>query len=258
MSLAPTILLEDSQLLRYSRHLFLPQIDITGQEKLLSSRVLIIGLGGLGSSAALYLASSGIGELILNDFDTVDISNLQRQVIHGTPDIGEQKTLSAERALRRLNPDVQFRCLDTRLEGEALGETVANVDLVLDCSDNFSTRFAVNAACVRAKKPLVSGAVIRFEGQLSVFNKNSPDSPCYNCLYPYQGELAETCAQNGVIAPLPGIIGSLQALEAIKELIGIGESLSGSLLLLDALTLEWKRLRLKKNPHCATCGIPST
>jgi molybdopterin/thiamine biosynthesis adenylyltransferase len=246
--------MEDNQLLRYSRQILLPQIDIEGQEKLLASRVLIIGLGGLGSPAAMYLASAGVGELVLNDFDKVDLSNLQRQIVHGTDNLGEPKTASAEKALRRLNPEVRLTPLDRRLEGPVLEEAIAGVDLVLDCSDNFATRFAVNAASVKARKPLVSGAVIRFEGQLAVFRPDLPDSPCYNCLYGQQGELAETCTRAGVVAPLPGIVGSLQALEAIKLLTGIGESLCGSLLLFDGLAMEWHRMSLKKNPRCPTCG----
>lgn len=246
--------MQDSQLLRYSRQILLPQIDIAGQEKLLASRVLIIGLGGLGSPAAMYLAAAGVGELVLNDFDRVDLSNLQRQILHGTDDLGEPKAASAERALRRLNPDVKLTPLNRRLEGADLEQAVTGVDLVLDCSDNFATRFAVNAACVKARKPLVSGAVIRFEGQISVFRPDRPDSPCYNCLYGQQGELSETCTRTGVVAPLPGIVGSMQALEAIKLLAGVGKSLCGSLLLFDALTMEWQRMGLKKNPRCPTCG----
>jgi molybdopterin/thiamine biosynthesis adenylyltransferase len=246
--------MEDNQLLRYSRQILLPQMDVEGQEKLLNSRVLIIGLGGLGSPAAMYLGAAGVGELVLNDYDTVDLSNLQRQIAHGTENLGEPKTVSARKALERLNPEIRIDTLDQRLEGSALEQAVAGVDLVLDCSDNFATRFALNAACVRARKPLVSGAVIRFEGQLAAFTPNRPDSPCYNCLYPDRGELAESCSQTGVIAPLPGIIGSMQALEAIKLLTGIGNPVSGRLLLLDALAMEWHQIVLRKNPKCPTCG----
>jgi adenylyltransferase/sulfurtransferase len=246
--------MEDSQLLRYSRQILLPQIDVDGQDRLLRSRVLIVGLGGLGSPAAMYLAAAGVGELVLNDFDRVDLSNLQRQIVHGTPDLGEPKTESARQALERLNPDIRIVTLPRRLEGADLAAAVDGVDLVLDCSDNFNTRFAVNAACVRARKPLVSGAVIRFEGQLAVFRPDQPESPCYNCLYGVSGELAESCARNGVIAPLPGVIGSLQALEAIKILAGIGKDSSGSLLLFDGLSLEWRSIALKRNPSCPTCG----
>lgn len=246
--------MDDHQLLRYSRQILLPQIDIEGQQKLLNARVLVIGLGGLGSPAAMYLAAAGIGELVLNDYDRVDLSNLQRQIIHGTDNLGEPKVESARKTLARLNPDITLRTLDRRLEGADLDAAVAAVDVVLDCSDNFATRFAVNAACVKARKPLVSGAVIRFEGQLAVFTPEQPDSPCYNCLYPAQGELPDNCARNGVIAPLPGIVGGMQALEAMKLLLGIGETASGRLLLFDALNLEWRQMKLRRNPHCPTCG----
>lgn len=246
--------MQDEQLLRYSRQILLPQIDIGGQERLLASRVLIVGLGGLGSPAAMYLAAAGVGELFLNDYDRVDLSNLQRQIVHGSENLGEPKTASARKTLERLNPGIRITTLDLRLEGSELDEAVAGVDLVLDCSDNFTTRFAVNAACVRSGKPLVSGAVIRFEGQLAVFDSGRPESPCYNCLYATQGELAETCSQTGVIAPLPGIIGSMQALEAVKLLAGAGQSLAGWLLLFDGLHMEWRRLALRKNPLCPTCG----
>jgi adenylyltransferase/sulfurtransferase len=249
--------MQDDQLLRYSRQILLPQIDIEGQERLLAARVLIVGLGGLGSPAAMYLAAAGVGELVLNDFDRVDLSNLQRQILHGTDDLGTPKTASAERALRRLNPGVKFTPIDRRLEGADLEQAISGVDVTLDCSDNFATRFAVNAACVKAKKPLVSGAVIRFEGQLAVFRPDLPESPCYNCLYGHQGELAESCTRTGVVAPLPGIIGSMQALEAIKLLAGFGQSLCGTLLLFDGLAMEWQRMSLKKNPRCPTCGSPA-
>lgn len=247
--------MDDSQLLRYSRQIMLPQLDFTGQQKLLDARVLIIGLGGLGSPAALYLAAAGVGALLLNDFDKVDLSNLQRQILHGSDDIGTAKTESARRNLARINPDVHLEPLDRRLEGEDLEEQIAACDVVLDCSDNFATRFAVNAASVKTGVPLVSGAVIRFEGQISTFTPAVAGSPCYNCLYAAEGgELGETCVRTGVIAPLPGIVGSLQALEAIKLITGLGEPLRGRLLLLDALTLEWTQMKLPKNPGCPTCG----
>lgn len=246
--------MDDNTLLRYSRQIFLPQVELAGQTQLLASRVLVVGLGGLGSPAAMYLAAAGVGTLVINDFDTVDLSNLQRQIVHGTADVGRAKTASAADGLTRLNPDVRIETIASRLEGWSLAEAIAGVDVVLDCSDNFATRFAVNAACVAAAKPLVSGAAIRFEAQLIVFDPRQPDSPCYNCIYPDQGELEEGCARNGVIAPLPGVIGSLQALEAIKLLLGSGSSSTGQLLVFDALNLDWQRLRIKKNPHCPTCG----
>jgi molybdopterin/thiamine biosynthesis adenylyltransferase len=251
----PSILtMDDNQLLRYSRQILLPQIDVEGQEKLSNARILVIGLGGLGSPAAMYLAAAGVGELVLNDYDTVDLSNLQRQIVHGTENLGEPKVASAQKTLERLNPEIRIVTLNRRLEGPDLENAVAGVDLVLDCSDNFATRFAINATCVTLKKPLVSGAVIRFEGQLAVFTPGQADSPCYNCLYGTQGELAESCARTGVVAPLPGIIGSMQALEAIKLLLGIGDSPRGRLLLFDALHLEWRQMTLRKNPKCPTCG----
>ena len=246
--------MDDQQLLRYSRQILLPGVDVVGQQELLDSRVLIIGLGGLGSPAAMYLASAGIGHLMLNDFDRVDLTNLQRQIVHDTDGIGLEKVDSARQKLLRMNPDIRVEMLGHRLEAEELEQRVAESDAVVDCSDNFATRFAVNAACVRTSTPLVSGAVIRFEGQIAVFTPGIEDSPCYNCLYPDQGELADSCVRNGVIAPLPGIIGSMQALETIKLLLNIGEPLRARLLLLDALTMEWRCMKLHRNPRCPTCG----
>ena len=246
--------MQDNQLLRYSRQIMLPQVDIEGQQKLLDSRVLIIGLGGLGSPTAMYLAAAGIGRLILNDFDQVDLSNLQRQIAHDTENLGLSKVESAKHTLLRMNPEIQIETVGHQLVDKELEQEIAASDVVLDCTDNFATRFAVNRACVKTKTPLVSGAVIRFEGQITVFTPGFEDSPCYNCLYPDQGELEETCVRNGVIAPLPGIIGSMQALEAIKLIVGIGQSLRGRLLLFDALTMEWNRMSLRKNPECPTCG----
>ena len=246
--------MQDNQLLRYSRQIMLPQVDIEGQQKLLNARILIIGLGGLGSPAAMYLAAAGVGRLALNDFDTVDLSNLQRQIAHDTENLGVSKVESAKYTLLRMNPEIQIELIGHQLEREGLEKQIDRSDVVLDCTDNFATRFAVNRACVRTRTPLVSGAVIRFEGQITVFTPGYDDSPCYNCLYPDQGELEESCVRNGVIAPLPGIIGSMQALEAIKLIIGIGQTLRGRLLLLDALSMEWNRMKLMKNPQCPTCG----
>jgi len=246
--------MQDNQLLRYSRQIMLPQVDIEGQQKLLNARILIIGLGGLGSPAAMYLAAAGIGRLVLNDFDTVDLSNLQRQIAHDSDNLGLSKVESAKHTLLRMNPEIQIELIGHQLEREGLEKQIDRSDVVLDCTDNFATRFAVNRACVRTRTPLVSGAVIRFEGQITVFTPGYDDSPCYNCLYPDQGELEESCVRNGVIAPLPGIIGSMQALEAIKLIIGIGQTLRGRLLLLDALSMEWNRMKLMKNPQCPTCG----
>lgn len=247
--------MDDSQLLRYSRQIMLPQIDIAGQQTLLDARVLIIGLGGLGSPAALYLAAAGVGTLVLSDDDVVDLSNLQRQIAHQSDRIGLGKVTSAELSLRAINPDVTLVPRPYRLTGAALIDEVRDSDVVLDCSDNFTTRFAVNEACVRTRTPLVSGAVIRFEAQLAVFNPAQADSPCYHCLFPDQtGDQEEGCARTGVLAPLPGVIGSLQAVEAIKLLLGIGRHSWGRLLLLDALTMEWQTVRLRRHPRCPCCG----
>lgn len=246
--------MDDDQLLRYSRHVLLPQIDIEGQEKLLSGRILIVGLGGLGSPAAMYLASAGIGQLILCDDDIVDLTNLQRQILHSTKDIGRKKTESAQSVLQAMNPDLTYEWIDRRLGEPELESVVHGVDLVLDCSDNLATRFMINRVCVRTGTALVSGAVIRFEGQIAVFDPASQDSPCYNCLYQDLGESTDSCSRNGVVAPLPGVIGSMQALEAIKYLVNPVAAQTGQLLIFDAWRLEWNRLRLRRNPDCPTCG----
>jgi len=246
--------MNDQQLLRYSRQIMLPQIDIAGQQKLLTAKVLIVGAGGLGSPAAMYLAAAGVGQLSIYDDDQVDLTNLQRQIAHHTPDIGMDKVISTLNTLKKINPEVKVLASKARLQGEALLNEVFAADVVLDCSDNFTTRFAVNQACVVAKTPLVSGAAIRFEGQVSVFTPGVNNSPCYNCLYQSEGEELQNCARNGVIAPITGIVGSIQALEAMKLLMQVGEVLVGRLLLLDGLTMEWQTMRLKKNPQCPTCG----
>jgi molybdopterin/thiamine biosynthesis adenylyltransferase len=246
--------MNDELLLRYSRQILLPQIDIWGQQQLIQAKVLIVGAGGLGCPAAMYLAAAGVGCLTIADPDQVEISNLQRQIAHTTYDLGKPKALSTQETLYALNPNVQVKPLCQRLEGEALTLQVEQADLVLDCSDNFATRFALNRACVTTRTPLVSGAAIRFEGQVAVFDPRREDSPCYNCLYPEREELAERCSEAGIIAPLTGIIGSIQALEAIKLLLGIGQPLTGYLLLVDALTMEWSRLTLPRHPDCPTCG----
>jgi adenylyltransferase/sulfurtransferase len=246
--------MNDNQLLRYSRQIMLPLCDIEGQQKLLAAKVLIVGAGGLGSPAAMYLAAAGIGSITIYDDDTVELSNLQRQIAHHTPDIGTDKVISTRQTLNNLNPDVEVRAVKQRLTGDHLDLEVIAADVVLDCSDNFSTRFAINTACVKHQTALVSGAAIRFEGQVSVFTPGLNNSPCYNCLYTSEGEELQNCATNGVIAPLTGVIGSIQALEAMKLILGIGETLTGRLLLLDGLTMEWNTLKLKKNPKCPTCG----
>lgn len=246
--------MNDNQLLRYSRQIMLPQCDIAGQQKLLNAKVLIIGAGGLGSPAAMYLAAGGVGQITIYDDDAVDLSNLQRQIAHHTADVGLDKVISTRNTLNLLNPDTRVIAVKQRLQGECLVQAVNKADIVLDCSDNFATRFAINKACVSLKKPLVSGAAIRFEGQVSVFMPKKDNNPCYNCLYSEEGEDLQNCATNGVIAPITGIIGSIQALETMKLIIGVGESLIGKLLLIDGLTFAFRTMRFKKNPHCPTCG----
>ncbi|WP_193452058.1 molybdopterin-synthase adenylyltransferase MoeB [Pseudomonas nitroreducens] len=247
-------MLTDNELLRYSRQILLPQIDVDGQLRLKDSRVLIVGLGGLGAPVALYLAAAGVGELHLADFDTVDLTNLQRQIIHDSDSVGVSKVDSAIARLTAINPDVKLVAHRQALDADSLDAAVAAVDLVLDCCDNFGTREAVNAACVAAKKPLVSGAAIRLEGQLSVFDPRREESPCYHCLYGHGSEAELTCSEAGVVGPLVGLVGSLQALEALKLLAGFGEPLVGRLLLIDALGSRFRELRVKRDPQCAVCG----
>lgn len=253
--------MNDQQLLRYSRHILLPEIGIEGQQRLLDARALIIGLGGLGSPAAMYLAASGVGQLVLCDHDTVDFSNLQRQIIHRTASVGQPKVASAQSALRDINPEVECVALPVRVDEAQLRELVAQADVVLDCSDNFATRYAVNRACLAQRKPLVSGAAIQFDGQVSVFDFRRPDSsdqedaPCYNCLFPEDSQAAELrCATTGVFAPLVGMIGSLQAAETLKLLIGVESGLSGKLLTVNALDMRIMRSNLSKDPACRACG----
>ncbi len=247
--------MNDSQLMRYGRHILLPEIGIEGQQKILQSTALIIGLGGLGSPAALYLASSGVGKLMLCDHDTVELSNLQRQIIHGTSDIGRPKVVSAQAALREINPEVEVVALPLRADEDQLRELVAQADVVLDCSDNFATRYAVNRACLAQRTPLVFGAAIQFDGQVSVFDYRREDAPCYNCLFPEDSEAAELrCATTGVFAPLVGIIGALQAAEALKLLAGIERGLSGRLLTLNALDMTVMRSTLRRDAACTACG----
>ncbi|HEB58298.1 MAG TPA: molybdopterin-synthase adenylyltransferase MoeB [Gammaproteobacteria bacterium] len=245
--------MDDKQLLRYSRQIMLPQIDAAGQQRLRESAVLIIGLGGLGSPAAMYLATAGVGRLVLVDDDRVDLSNLQRQILHDNEHIGIPKTASAQARLRALNPEVRLETIGHRLDESGLQQHSAAVDVVLDCSDNFATRFAINAACVATGKPLVSGAAVRMEGQLSVFNLR-PESPCYRCLYHEEGEDEQTCSETGILGPVVGTIGALQAVEAIKVLLGIGQPLDGRLLLLDAMSMEWRSMKLRKDPACPVCS----
>lgn len=245
--------MNDEQLLRYSRQIMLPQLDFEGQEKLLASRVLVIGMGGLGSPVAMYLATAGIGHIVIVDDDTVELSNLQRQIAHGTKDIGINKVDSAKQTILNLNPETKVTCFNKRLGKEELGNEVTAANIVVDATDNFTSRFQLNALCVKNKTPLISGAAIRMEGQVSVFNK-TPSSPCYRCLYKDEGELDATCSNNGVLSPVVGIIGSIQANETIKVLLDIGECLDGKLLMLDALQMEWRTLKLKKDPACPVCN----
>jgi molybdopterin/thiamine biosynthesis adenylyltransferase len=248
--------MNDQQLLRYSRHILLPEVGIEGQEKWLAARALIIGAGGLGSPAAMYLAASGIGTLTLCDHDTVDLTNLQRQLLHRASSVGQPKVVSARQTLAEINPDCRVIALPSRADEQALAEWVPQSDVVLDCSDNFATRYAANRVCRRFGVPLVSGAATRFEGQVSVFDFRRTDSPCYNCLYPETHESEETrCAVMGVFAPLVGTIGALQAAEALKLLGGIGDSLSGRLLLMDTLTMSVRSARLARDPACAVCKV---
>jgi adenylyltransferase/sulfurtransferase len=247
-------MLSDQELLRYSRQILLPQIDIDGQLRLKQGRVLIVGLGGLGSPVSLYLAAAGVGELHLADFDTVDLTNLQRQIVHDSNSVGQSKVESAMARLSALNPDVRLVPHARALDEDSLAAAVAAVDLVLDCTDNFGTREAVNAACVAAGKPLVSGAAIRLEGQLSVFDPRRDDSPCYHCLYGHGSEAELTCSEAGVVGPLVGLVGSLQALEALKLIAGFGEPMVGRLLLVDALGSRFRELRVKRDPACEVCG----
>jgi len=247
--------MDPRQLERYSRHILLPEFDIAGQERLSRAAVLIVGAGGLGSPAAMYLASSGVGHLILNDDDVVDLGNLQRQILHGAADIGRLKVDSARDRLRTLNPEVRVTAIPRRLDGQGLEREVRGVQLVLDCSDNFPTRHALNAACVRARVPLIWGAAIQLQGQVTTFDHRRADSPCLACLYPDQPETdAGDCAASGVLAPTAGIVGCIMAAEALKLLVGIGDTLCGRVLLLDIAAMEPRQIRLQRDPGCAVCG----
>lgn len=247
-------MMNDDELLRYSRHILLTDVDVEGQERLNNARVLIVGLGGLGSPVALYLAASGVGHLSLVDFDHVDVSNLQRQIIHGQADVTHNKAVSAQRSIQALNAGVSVDALTQRVENDDWDALVKTHDVVVDCTDNFDTRLAINAACQRQHVVLVSGAAIRLEGQLSVFDPNNAQSPCYQCLY--SGAVNETlrCSEAGVLSPLVGVVGSLQALETVKWIAGVGESMVGRLLLFDAKMHQWRTLNLPKDPACAVCS----
>ena len=245
----------DADLLRYSRHLLLEDIGVEGQRRILQSRALIIGAGGLGSPAAMYLACSGVGNITIVDHDTVDLTNLQRQIMHSTERIGQAKVLSAQSTLAQLNPAVQVQALQTRADAKLLQSLVAQADVVLDCCDNFQTRQAINAVCVQHRVPLVSGAAIGMDGQIAVYDPRDPNAPCYACVFAPDTPPEEArCATMGVLAPLVGVIGAMQALEALKLLAQTGTSLNGYLLMLDARSMEWTRLRVQKNPACSVCG----
>ena len=247
--------MNDDQLLRYSRHILLDDVGIEGQQRLRDSHALVVGAGGLGSPVAMYLAASGVGHITLADHDVVDLTNLQRQIAHTTERVGQAKVHSAAQAVHALNPDVRITPLQEKLNAAQLDNLVAKANVVLDCCDNFQTRKAINAACVKHRVPLVSGAAIRMDGQLSVYDARDAASPCYACVFPPDTAPEETqCATLGVLAPLVGVIGSLQAMEAVKLLSGIGSRLTGQLQLLDGRDLAWTSLRLARNPHCPVCG----
>ena len=244
----------DDELLRYSRHILLPEIDVSGQEKLLAAHVAIIGIGGLGSPVALYLASSGIGKLSLIDFDSVDLSNLQRQIIHDTDHLGTTKVSSAQDKLAALNPGTSVQVYAEKLSDLEISALIKEVDAVVDCTDNFATRLTINQACVQHQVPLISGAAIRMEGQLMVYDPSIANAPCYACLYQNTAELDLNCATTGVAAPLVGIIGSMQAMETLKILVGFGEPATGSLLIFDAANTQWQRFRVNRRADCPACG----
>lgn len=247
--------MNDEQLLRYSRHILLDEISIEGQTRIIDAHALIIGAGGLGSPAALYLASAGVGRITLADGDSVDLTNLQRQILHTQERIGQLKAVSGQTTLARINPQIVVEAVGERLAGERLEARVADADVVLDCCDNFATRYAINRDCVRQRTPLVSGAAIRFSGQLSVFDSRRENSPCYHCLFPEGDDVEETrCAVLGIFAPLTGIIGSMQAAEALKIISGAGQVAVGRLLLLDGLAMEWRSVKFSRDPQCAVCG----
>ncbi len=246
--------MKDDDLIRYSRQIMLPEIDAGGQLKLANAKVVIFGLGGLGSSASIYLAAAGVGHLVLNDFDKVDLSNLQRQILHSTNDIGKLKTESARDHLLSLNPELTLTLIDHKLEADEISEYIKDANVVVDATDNFSSRFMINQACINCGVPLVSGAAIRFEAQISVFDPRDKMSPCYRCLYNEGENTDETCTANGVISPLLGIIGSIQAIETMKLIMGIGETLTGKLLLFDAMTMEWHQAKLPRDPQCPVCS----
>ena len=248
--------MDDHQLLRYSRHILLDELGIEGQQALLASHALVIGAGGLGSPVALYLGTAGVGRITIVDNDHVDLTNLQRQIAHDMSRLGRPKAASAAQSIAEINPEVNVVALHERADAERLDELVASADVVLDCCDNFATRHAVNAACVKHQKPLVSGAAIGFDGQISVYDTRQAQAPCYACLFPPEAGFEEArCATMGVFAPLVGIIGSMQAAEALKLLVGTGSSLAGRLQMLDARSMEWTEIRTPRNPECSVCAV---
>ena len=246
--------MNDQELLRYSKQVMLPQIEIEGQQKIMDSTMLIIGMGGLGSPTALYLAASGVGHIIIADFDQVELSNLQRQIIHGTSDIGDDKVNSAKAKMLEINPNIKVTIANEIVHTDNLASLIKDVDIVLDGTDNFESRFEINKACVEFQKPLVSAAVIRLEGQISVFKGYEKDQPCYQCLYSEEGNENESCVQNGVLAPVAGLVGTIQALQAIKVLLGLGDQLCGTLLLVDALDLSFRKVKIGKDLKCPICN----
>lgn len=244
----------DEQLLRYSRQIMLPQIDVMGQQRLLDSCVLIIGMGGLGSPLAMYLAACGVGEIIIVDDDTVELANLQRQIIHSSKHIGMLKVDSAAEAIKSLNPEIKISVIAERISGKELKHKVQRADIVVDATDNLASRLEINQQCFLTHTPLVSASAIRWEGQLTVFDSRQPESPCYQCLYGSMGEVGQSCSENGVMGPVVGMLGCMQANEVVKLLTGAGASLIGRVLMLDALNMEWQYLRLKRDPNCSVCG----
>ncbi|MCE2436952.1 MAG: molybdopterin-synthase adenylyltransferase MoeB [Pseudomonadales bacterium] len=246
--------MRDAELVRYSRQILLPEVDIAGQQKLLDSHVLVIGCGGLGCPASMYLAASGVGELTLVDFDSVEVSNLQRQIAHLESDVGRNKAVSAAESLRSLNPATRVSAIERKLTSDELSRQVLASDLVIDATDNFRSRHEINGACVRSNTPLVSGAAIRMEGQVAAFDARSETSPCYRCLHDDQGELDQNCSERGVLSPIVGVIGTIQAMEAIKMLAGIGDGLVGYVLAIDGRRMEVRKLRLYRQPTCPVCS----
>lgn len=247
--------MNDEQLLRYSRHILLDEVGIEGQEQVLSAHALVIGAGGLGSPVALYLGSAGVGRITLVDHDVVDLTNLQRQVVHTTARIGQAKVESAAQAVWAINPEVEITALQQRADAKLLDEWVPKASVVLDCSDNYATRHAVNAACVRHGKPLVAGAVIRFDGQVMVFDPREPGSPCYACMFAPEADFEEVqCSTMGVFAPLVGVIGAVQAAEALKIISGAAPAMTGRLLMLDGRAMEWSTMKVPRDPACVVCG----